>query len=355
MKDPKRKSKYTDGRLGIRKIASRAQWTVEEFDVDRITGETLGVRQQKSFTDMDCYIPSWKMVHYRTITTNNDPSGRSILRNAYKSYTFLNNLQSIEAIAVERELNGVPVGRMPAEYLAENATDEQVALRNAFEKVLRDLKNNEQGFALLPSDLYVNVNGEPTSQRLMDIELITSNGSRNVDIDPIIRRYQHDIARSMMAEFLMLGSQEGGSYALSKSKTDLFQKSLNSYINSIYDVVNKQIIERLWELNGLDYSLMPKIVPGDVSKHDLKELGAYLRNLNGADISLADQVDIVDELLKNAELPPLDRDVYEESRARARVKETALMDYYDGPDNNVTGDTEVTGNGDNSQQEPEDE
>jgi hypothetical protein len=39
---------------------------------------------------------------------------------------------------------------------------------------------------------------------------------------------------------------------------------------------------------------MPKIVPGDVSKHDLKELGAYLRNLNGANIDLADQVDIVD-------------------------------------------------------------
>jgi hypothetical protein len=232
-KNPKKRSKFSDGRLGVRKIASRAQWTINRFEVDKQTGDILGIYQDKGLSvTKQNFIPSWKLVHYRTITTNNDPSGRSILRNAYKSYTFLNNLQSIEAIAVERELHGVPVGRMPAEYLATNATDDQKALKSQFERVLRDLKNNEQGFALLPSDLYVNTQGEPTDQRLMDIELITSNGSRNIDIDPIIKRYQHDIARSMMAEFLMLGSEERGSYALSKSKTDLFQKSLESYINS---------------------------------------------------------------------------------------------------------------------------
>lgn len=352
-KSPKKRSKYSDGRMGIRKIASRAQWTIERFDVDRQTGDILGVHQEKNFTAGDNFIPAWKIVHYRTITTNNDPSGRSILRNAYKSYTFLNNLQTIEAIAVERELHGVPVGRMPAEYLASNATDDQKRLKAQFEDILRDLKNNEQGFALLPSDLYVNTQGEPTDQRLMDIELITSNGSRNIDIHPIIGRYQHDIARSMMAEFLMLGSDERGSYALSKSKTDLFQKSLESYINSIYDVVNKQIVERLWEINGLDYALMPKLVPGDVSKHDLKELGGYLRNLNGAKIDLADQVDIVDSLLETAELPPLDREQYEESRERARAMDQARADYYDDDNTPGSQDNAVEGNQDNSQQEPD--
>lgn len=350
-KSPKKKSKFSDGRLGVRRIASRAQWTIERFDIDRDTGDTLGVYQEKSWGMGENYIPSWKTVHYRTVTTNNDPSGRSILRNAYKSYTYLTNLQSIEAIAVERELHGVPVGRMPAEYLAENATDDQKSLKSQFERVLRDLKNNEQGFALLPSDLYVNTQGEPTTQRLMDIELITSNGSRNIDIDPIIKRYQNDLARSIMAEFLMLGSDERGSYALSKSKTDIFLKSLESYINSIYDVINKQLVERLWELNGLDYAFMPKIVPGDVAPHDLKELGAYLRNLNGADISLADQVDIVDELLKNAELPPLDREIYAQSRERAFQMDQARADYYDGPDDNVINeDDDVEGNQDNSQE-----
>lgn len=338
-KDPKKRSKFTDGRLGVRKISSRAQWTIERFDVEEQTGEVLGLYQVKNFYkgDYQNYIPAWKTLHYRTTSINGDPSGRSVLRNAYKSYTLLTNLQNIEAIAVERELHGIPVGRMPAEYLVTNATDDQKALKAQFERVLRDMKSNEQAFALLPSDVHIDSDGKPTNMRLMDIELITSNGNRNIDIDPIIKRYQHDIARSVMAEFLMLGTSERGSYALSKSKTDLFLKSLESYINSIYDAINKQLVERLWYLNGLNFDLMPKIVPGDVAPHDLKELGAYLRNLNGADISLADQTHIVDALLDTAELPNLDLEVYSESRERAMMMDQARADYYDGSDNNVTG------------------
>lgn len=65
-------------------------------------------------------------------------------------------------------------------------------------------------------------------------------------------------------------------------------------------------------MNGLNPDLMPKIIAGDVAPHDLRELGSYLRNLNGADINLASQPDIVDALLDNAELPKLNRELYEQ-------------------------------------------
>jgi len=116
----------------------------------------------------------------------------------------------------------------------------------------------------------------------------------------------------------MLGGGSNGSYALSKSKTDLFLRALESYITQVVDTLNKQLIASLWELNSLDPKLMPKLVAGDVAPHDLKELGAYLRNLNGADINLADQPEIVDALLHNAELPKLDRKKYDESLEVAR-------------------------------------
>jgi hypothetical protein len=300
----KKYSKYTDGRIGIRKLASRAQWTIERFDVDKTTGDVLGVRQEQNYGIKSIYIPANKVLHYKTTNTNNDPSGRSILRNAYSSYQYLKNLQNIEAVAVERELHGVPVGRIAAEYLSPDATSDQASVRAQMEKILRDLKFNEQGYALLPSDVYRDADGKPTNQRIVDIELIASNGTRNVDIHPIVQRYQHDIARSVMAEFLMLGAGQNGSYALSKSKTDLFLRSMESYINSIFDVLNKQLVEPLWHMNGLNFDLMPKICAGDVAPHDLRELGAYLRNLNGANIDLSDQEDIVNALLANAELPP---------------------------------------------------
>jgi hypothetical protein len=295
-------SKYSDGRMGVRKIASRAPWTISKFDVDEKTGDVLGIHQEGSGFNNTNYIPSRKSLYYRTTAINNDPSGRSILRNAYTSYEYLNNLQSIEAIAVERELAGIPVARIPSEYLSPDATSAQSGFLTNLQQILRDVKFNEQGYIVLPSDTYPDSNGSPTNTRLVDVELMASNGKRNIDIDPIVKRYQHDIARSVLSEFLMLGGGNTGSYALSKSKTDLFLRALESYIQAIVDVLNKQLVERLWELNGLNYDLMPTIVAGDVAPHDLREIAAFLRNLNGANIDVSSHPEVIQDLMDIAEL-----------------------------------------------------
>jgi hypothetical protein len=298
----KKRSKYTDGRMGVRKIAIRAPWTISRFDVDQQTGDVKGIYQDGSGYNNSNYIPTRKSLYYRTTTINGDPAGRSILRNAYTSYEYVNNLQSIEAIAVERELAGIPVARIPAEYLSGDATAAQSGFVNNLQSILRDVKFNEQGYIILPSDTYPDKDGAPTNQKLVDVELMSSSGSRNIDIDPIVRRYQHDIARSVLSEFLMLGGGNTGSYALSKSKTDLFLRALESYIQAIVDVLNKQLVERLWELNGLNYDMMPTIVAGDVAPHDLREIAAFLRNLNGADINVSDHPEVIQDLMDIAEL-----------------------------------------------------
>ena len=301
-RSPKKNSKYTDGRLGVRKIACRAPWTVSRFDVEDKSGDVLGIYQDVGYGSGKHYIPATKSLYYRTTVLNGDPSGRSILRNAYSSYVYLNNLQSIEAIAVERELAGIPVARIPSEYLSSDASAAQSGFVGNLQQILRDVKFNEQGYIITPSDTYPDKDGSPTNIRLVDIELMSSNGNRNVDIDPIVRRYQHDIARSVLSEFLMLGGGNNGSYALSKSKTDLFLRALESYIQAIVDVLNKQLVERLWQLNGLNYDLMPCIKAGDVAPHDLREIAAFLRNLNGADINVSDHPEVIQDLMDIAEL-----------------------------------------------------
>lgn len=322
-RDPKKRSKYTDGLIGVRKIAPRAPWTINKFDVDQYSGDVKGFWQTTYKLKGDNYIPMRKAILYRTTSINGDPTGRSILRNAYTSYTRLQAVQQYEAIGIERELAGIPHAEIPSDYLSADASDDQKAFVTNLENILRDLKFNEQGFLITPSDTYPGKDGEPTNQKLVTVRLMASEGSRNIDIDPVVRRYQHDIARSVLFEFLLLGASSTGSYALSKSKGDFALRALEAYVQAIVDCLNKQLVERLWELNGFDFGIMPKIVAGDIAPHDLKELGAYLRNLNGADISLADQVDIVDALLENAELPLLDREVYQESREVKRKVEEA--------------------------------
>lgn len=303
----KKHSKYTDGRLGVKKIAARAPWTISKFDVNQKTGDVLGIEQEVGFMNGKNYIPVNKSIYYRTTSLNGDPSGRSILRNAYTSYEYLNNLQAIEAIAVERELAGIPVARIPAEYLSGDASVAQSGFVNNLQQILRDVKFNEQGYIILPSDTYPDKDGAPSSTRLVDIELMASNGKRNIDINPIVSRYQHDIARSVLSEFLLLGTS-GGSYALSKSKTDLFLRALESYIQAIVDVLNKQLVERLWQLNGLNYDLMPTIEAGDVAPHDLREIASFLRNLNGAGIDVSSHPEVIKDLMDIADLE-YDQDV----------------------------------------------
>ncbi|MDB4296105.1 hypothetical protein N9940_00755 [bacterium] len=300
-RSPKKHSKFTDGRIGVRKIASRAPWTINKFDVDQKTGDVLGIDQSVGIMGGSNYIPTNKSLYYRTTSLNGDPSGRSILRNAYTSYEYLNNLQAIEAIAVERELAGIPVARIPAEYLAGDASAAQSGFVANLQQILRDVKFNEQGYIILPSDTYPDKDGAPSNVRLVDVELMASNGKRNIDINPIVNRYQHDIARSVLSEFLLLGTS-GGSYALSKSKTDLFLRALESYIQAIVDVLNKQLVERLWQLNGLSYDLMPTIKAGDVAPHDLREIAAFLRNLNGAGIDVSSHPEVIKDLMDIAEL-----------------------------------------------------
>jgi hypothetical protein len=290
-KDPKRKSKYDDGRIGVRKLAPRAQWTLQDFTFDDDGGIQAFVQDAAYGRAV---IPMDKGLLFRTVTANNNPMGRSVLRNAFKSWYMTKHMQDAEAIAVERELNGLPVGRIPSAYLAPNATAEQTAIRTQFERQLRDLKNNSQGYWLGPSDTYVDAQGKPTDIRLVDIELMASNGTRNIDVGAVIVRYQRDIARTVLADFVMLGQSETGSFALSKSKTDLFLSALEGYLSIIASVLNRFLLPRVFALNGMDQRLLPRYVHGQVAPANLAELGDFLQKAAASGMPL-----FPDEQLEN--------------------------------------------------------
>ena len=301
--DPALYSQFDDGRYGIRKLAPRAQWTIDKFLTDE-NGTITGVRQSALSLKLgSADIPLWKMLHFRTSTVNNDPSGRSILRNAFTSYHYASHIQMIEAIAVEREMNGIPVGKIPSEYLGESANAAQQGFTNAFKKILRDVKFNDQGFILIPSDVYENDDGTKTSIPMVEFGLVTAQGSRAIPTGDVILRHQQNIARSVLADFLMLGGGDTGSFALSKSKTDLFLAAASGYTEAIASVLNRQLLPRLWEINGFDPAVMPKVGFGEIAPVDLAELGAFVRDISGAGMPLFPDDDTENTLRRAAGFP----------------------------------------------------
>ena len=72
------------------------------------------------------------------------------------------------------------------------------------------------------------------------LELLASSGKRQFDTNAVVERYDSRIAMSTMSDFLLLGHQQVGSFALSSDKTHLFSMALGTYLDIICEVFNNQ-------------------------------------------------------------------------------------------------------------------
>ena len=272
-----------DGMIRMKKLASRAAWTIDRFEA-RENGDILGVWQVAA--QKNVYIPYSRLLHFRTTSAANEPSGRSVLRSAYTSWRAANNIKYFEGVGIERELNGLPIVRIPSEFMSADASDAQKALFTQMKTIARDVKKNEQGYIILPSDRYADDDGKLTNNLMVEFDLIASRGTRDIDTGKVIGRYHQEMAMSAMADFVLLGSNERGSFALSQSKSQLFLKALEGYADTIAAQLNRKLLPYLWELNGMDKADMPKIARGRIAPVDLEELGTFIQRLalSGVDL-----------------------------------------------------------------------
>lgn len=68
---------------------------------------------------------------FRTESVKDNPEGRSILRNAYRSWYFKRRIQEIEAIGIERDLAGLPVIHAPERLEIWDSQDPDMVKINA--------------------------------------------------------------------------------------------------------------------------------------------------------------------------------------------------------------------------------
>ncbi len=289
-----------DGVIGLKKLAPRAQWTIDRFENNDF-GDILGVHQQASMKNV--FIPYNKLLHFRTRSANNQPAGVSVLRGAYTSWYYANMITQIEATSIERELNGLPVWSLPGEWFAENAEDWQKQFVQEAKRIGRDVKRNEQGFIIKPSDLWEQEDGRITDNPMVKFELIASQGSRDIDPGRTILRHQQNMARTAMADFIMLGANDRGSFALSQSKSDLFLKALEGYLDTIAAVMNRRLIPKLGMWNGMSPADLPTIRHGRVAPVNLIELGQFIQRLSQSKFNLFEDTELENHLRDVAGLP----------------------------------------------------
>src|SRR5205823_5722858 len=94
------------------------------------------------------------------------------------------------------------------------------------------------------------------------------------------------------ADFILLGHENVGSFALSSDKTDLFAVALGTYLDVIEDTFNRYAVPRLFELNNMNLENLPEVKHGDIEQPDLAELGAYIAALVQAGAPLFPDTDL---------------------------------------------------------------
>ena len=297
--DPKRRSKFDDKKIGWRKFAIRGQETLWQWMLDKEGGIQGMIQSDPSASVYIKPIPIEKSLLFRVKNDKNNPEGRSLLRNAYRSWYFKHRIEEIEAVGIERDLAGLPIAYVPPEYLSSTASAEQVTFRNSIEQIVQNVKRNEQEGIVMPL-MY-----DESGHKMFDLSLLSTGGSRQFDTDKIINRYDQRIAMSVLSDFILLGHDRVGSYSLGTAKMDLWSMSVDAIANSIAEVINQYAIPRLLKLNGMDTSRAPYLTYGEVSHIDLTEIADYVSKLANSGLLMSDP-NLEDYLRELGGLPPAD-------------------------------------------------
>lgn len=319
-KDPRKQSKYTDGKIGWRKIPIRSQETLLRWIFDEEGGVKALVQIPPPYYQTKI-IPVERSLLFRTGIYKGNPEGRSLLRTAYRPWFFLKRLEEFEAIGVERDLAGLPVARVPSSYMNAAQGSKESQVYQAFKKMVQNVRRDEHDGLVLPLEY-----DPDTKQPLFEFELMSSGGARQFDTSALIQRYEQRILMSCLADFILLGHEEVGSYALHVDKTGIFRTALNTIAKAIANVFNKHAIPRLFQINGWKLDQLPQIEPANVDPPDLTQLAQFMTAMAQIGMNWFPDPELEKFLREVAHLPEIPDDMLEMRRQQAQMQHS--MDFY---------------------------
>ncbi len=93
--------------------------------------------------------------------------------------------------------------------MSPDATPDQKNIYEYYKNLVRNLERNEQSGIVLPLAY------DPESRNpLFKFELLSVSSGRQYDTSAIINRYDYKVLTSLFADFLKLGQEQVGSFAL---------------------------------------------------------------------------------------------------------------------------------------------
>lgn len=277
-KDNRTSSKYDDGLIGWMKLPIRSQETLYQWEYDD-QDNLIGMTQMPPPDFGLITIPMNKAMLFRTRSRKDNPEGRSILRTAYRSWYFKRRIQEIEGIGIERDLAGLPVITTPEGMDIWDKDDEDMnAIRAGLEAMVKNIRRDSTEGLVLPFGY--------------TFELTSTGGSRQFDTNSIIARYDTKISQTVLADFIQLGHESVGSFALSSDKTNLFSMAICAFLDIICQTFNSQGIPALIDINGDHFAGVtdyPRLTHGDIEDVDLATMAMFIKDMTSIGVIIPDE------------------------------------------------------------------
>lgn len=273
-------SKYDDGKVGIKRLPIRPQYSIEEFEYDDMGRDLIAIKQAvntknvspsalTSFLNGNLKrIPREDFLLFNAEATNGTAISTSPLAHVYDVWSELIKYKDLENIASSKNLNGLPVLWMPAEHMVDDPED---PASETF-KVLRDgiskISVGQQTSLMLPSD---REQDSGAGGKLYDFQLMSASSSNITAIQQTIKRLTDEILQCLSADWLKDENE------IDTAKTSLMIMLVEGRIREIFTRLNTDLIPHLWRLNGWDDTKTPQIKYGTLKEVSMADFAKAMQ------------------------------------------------------------------------------
>jgi len=301
-----------EGKIKWKHLPSRPQDTLTGWVMDK-QGIVQGVKQNPSRIGVstngvsEVTIPRNKFLHFKNMPRSSNPEGTAGLKGCYLPWKEKTLASELELIGMSKDLAGIVDIGVDADYLAKaaiNPNGPEARNINQMKKDAANLSAGEQSYVITP------IAYSESGKELFHFKLTgVDGGGKQYSTDTVIRRKQNEILTVFMADLLKVGQDSAGSYALSDSKNNILALTLESYLTTMEDVLNRELVPQTLAINGwsFDDQEMPRLTFGKIEDRDLDDLSKYIQRAVSVNAISVDK-SLDEALRKIANLPEPDYD-----------------------------------------------
>lgn len=281
-----------NGQVYLRKLAFRHPKTITKWLTDE-KGGLAGIEQTTSPDFRPTTIDVSKLIVFINELEGANFHGVSILRPAYKHWYYVDGLERVQAIGIEKRAGGVDVIMLSG--------DAATPLGK------RDAEAAAQTMHLGDKMYYVGQK-EQNEYEIKGIE------GDVLDPGGALERHDLRIVRSMITEFLAMGSGSTGSLAMHKDKSSMSMLALGGVANEMCDTFQMHLI-RPWVDYNWAVDAYPRLRYTHIDARPLAELADAVLKFSQAK-ALTPTIEVENNIRALLDVPPITEDEYDAEPAQ---------------------------------------